>query len=578
MKIGTLAAFIAAGTASAMPVAPQPEAPQPSSFTYQGEMKVANVPGNTSADVRFRLYDSPFGGTQIGPMLQPPAVVLLNGRFTTNLDFGPGVFTGEARWMEIETRAPAGGGVWTVLSPRQLITAVPYALFALNGAGQGTQGPAGPAGPQGPTGATGPAGPAGANGATGPAGSQGPQGPQGANGPQGPAGTAGATGPQGPAGASPWLLQGLNTTYQQGNVGIGINPPIYPLHVETTQARAGFFASNLASGPSFGVLGKAISQAGVGVVGWSPATAGGGVGVQGQSDSPAGRGVQGWAIATTGETYGVWGLVDSPDGLGVLGHNRSTRGASTGVLGRVDSNANDAVGIYGYAAATTGMTAGIWGVIESNTEAAAAVYGTATATSGVTIGVLGAVDSPIGYGVFSIGDIGSSGVKEFVIDHPLDPANKLLRHYAAEGPEPFNVYRGSVTLDSEGTASVELPAYFAAINRDETYQLTAIGAPAPGLYVAEKVTGGRFRIAGGPAGLEVSWAVTGTRNDAWVRSRPPAAEVDKPEGWRGRYLAPSLFGMGEEAKIRPSRKAVATPSTPENAITTDTDRGIDPEQ
>jgi hypothetical protein len=555
MKIGMLAAlFAVAGTASS-----QPEAPQPSGFTYQGEMKVANAPGNTSADVRFRLYDSPFGGTQIGPMLQPPPVVLLNGRFTTTLDFGPGVFTGEARWMEIETRAPAGGGVWTVLAPRQLITAVPYALFALNNAGQGTQGPAGPQGPPGPQGPQGVAGPTGVTGPEGATGPAGPQGSPGPAGPQGPAGAAGSTGPQGPVGTSPWLLQGLNTTYQQGNVGIGISPPIYPLHVETTQARAGFFASNLASGPSFGLLGKAISQSGVGIVGWSSATAGGGVGVQGQSDSPSGRGVQGWAIATTGETYGVWGLVDSRDGLGVLGHNRATTGASTGVLGRVDSNANDAVGVYGYAAATSGMTAGIWGVIESNTEAAAAVYGTATATTGVTIGVLGAVDSPAGYGVFAIGDLGSSGVKEFVIDHPLDPANKLLKHYAAEGPEPYNVYRGSVNLDSEGTATVELPAYFAAINRDETYQLTAIGAPAPGLYIAEKVTGGRFRIAGGPAGLEVSWAVTGTRNDAWVRSRPAVAEVDKPEGWRGRYFTPSLFGAGEEARIRPNRKAVSVP-------------------
>jgi hypothetical protein len=530
----------------------QPEVPQPTAFTYQGELKVDNIPGNISADLRFRLYDSPFAGTQIGPMLQPPSVAIVNGRFNTTLDFGPGVFTGEARWLEIETRAPAGGGLWTVLSPRQFITAVPYALHALNGGAQGPAGPQGPTGPQGPAGPQGTTGPQGPSGPPGSNGPQGPAGPQGAPGPQGP---QGATGPQGPAGVSPWLLQSSNAYYLQGNVGVGINQPAYPLHVETSQARAGFFASTLASGPSFGVLGRSNSPAGVGVVGWSPATNGAGVGVQGQTDSPGGRGVQGWAIATTGETYGVWGLVDSPDGLGVLGHNRATSGASTGVLGRVDSSANDAVGIYGYAAATTGMTAGIWGVIESNTEAAAAVYGTATAANGVTIGVLGSVDSPQGYGVFAIGDLGSSGVKEFVIDHPLDPANRILKHYAAEGPEPYNIYRGTVTLDGEGTATVTLPAYFGAVNKDETYQLTPIGAPAPGLYVAEKVTEGRFRIAGGPAGIEVSWTVTGSRNDAWMRSRPAQAEVDKPEGWRGRYFAPSLFGAGEEARIRPNRKS-----------------------
>ena len=33
-----------------------------------------------------------------------------------------------------------------------------------------------------------------------------------------------------------------------------------------------------------------------------------------------------------------------------------------------------------------------------------------------------------------------SGVKAFRIDHPLDPENKYLLHYCAEGPEPLNVY------------------------------------------------------------------------------------------------------------------------------------------
>ena len=157
--------------------------------------------------------------------------------------------------------------------------------------------------------------------------------------------------------------------------------------------------------------------------------------------------------------------------------------------------------------------------MESNADAAAAVYGTATATTGTTIGVLGETGSSAGYGVFALGDLGCSGVKEFVIDHPQDPANRLLRHYAAEGPEPFNIYRGTAVLDGDGNAVVELPGYYGAVNRDETYQLTAVGAPAPGLYIAQKVQDGRFRIAGGPPGLEVCWVVTATRNDAWVKSR-----------------------------------------------------------
>ena len=96
----------------------------------------------------------------------------------------------------------------------QQFTAVPYAIYALNGGGgaPGPQGPiglTGPAGPQGSIGLTGPAGaigPAGATGSQGPIGLTGPSGPQGAQGsigltgPAGAIGPAGATGSQGPIG------------------------------------------------------------------------------------------------------------------------------------------------------------------------------------------------------------------------------------------------------------------------------------------------------------------------------------------------------------------------------------------
>jgi hypothetical protein len=42
-----------------------------------------------------------------------------------------------------------------------------------------------------------------------------------------------------------------------------------------------------------------------------------------------------------------------------------------------------------------------------------------------------------------------------------------------------------------------LPEYFEELNRDLCYQLSAIGAPAPGLYIAEEVSENRFKIAGG---------------------------------------------------------------------------------
>jgi hypothetical protein len=61
---------------------------------------------------------------------------------------------------------------------------------------------------------------------------------------------------------------------------------------------------------------------------------------------------------------------------------------------------------------------------------------------------------------------------------------------------------------------VSLPDWFEALNRDYRYQLTPIGGPAPNLHIYEEVNGSEFSIAGGPAGLKVSWQVTGIRQDA----------------------------------------------------------------
>src|ERR1700692_348210 len=74
------------------------------------------------------------------------------------------------------------------------------------------------------------------------------------------------------------------------------------------------------------------------------------------------------------------------------------------------------------------------------------------------------------YGVFSNGNFGASGTKSFRIDHPSDPLHKFLLHYCSEGPEPLNIYSGNVTTDARGAAWVQLPAYFAEINKEPRYQ------------------------------------------------------------------------------------------------------------
>ena len=76
----------------------------------------------------------------------------------------------------------------------------------------------------------------------------------------------------------------------------------------------------------------------------------------------------------------------------------------------------------------------------------------------------------------------------FKIDHPLDPANKYLCHSFVESPDMKNVYDGVVVLDRKGKAEIDLPDWFGILNKDFRYQLTAIGAPGPNLYIAEEIS------------------------------------------------------------------------------------------
>jgi hypothetical protein len=142
-----------------------------------------------------------------------------------------------------------------------------------------------------------------------------------------------------------------------------------------------------------------------------------------------------------------------------------------------------------------------------------------------------------------------AAAKPFKIDHPLDPTNKYLLHTAIESPDMKTMYDGVVMLDGNGEARVELPGYFEALNQDFRYQLTALGAPGPNLYIAEKISGNQFRIAGGKPGAEVSWQATGIRHDAWANAHRIPVEVDKQGAERGRYLHPDAFGAPPEMSV-----------------------------
>jgi hypothetical protein len=152
----------------------------------------------------------------------------------------------------------------------------------------------------------------------------------------------------------------------------------------------------------------------------------------------------------------------------------------------------------------------------------------------------------------------SKGGGSFRIDHPLDPENRYLSHSFVESPEMMNVYNGNVMLDERGEATVELPEWFEALNRDFRYQLTCIGAFAP-VYVGEEIAGNRFRIAGGRPGLRVSWMVTGVRRDAFAEAHRIAVEEEKPEALRGTYLHPEAWNAPDERGEDAARARAAGP-------------------
>jgi len=128
----------------------------------------------------------------------------------------------------------------------------------------------------------------------------------------------------------------------------------------------------------------------------------------------------------------------------------------------------------------------------------------------------------------------------FVIDHPLDPGNKLLAHSFVESPDMKNIYDGVVTLDQNGEAVITLPDWFEALNEEFRYQLTCIGGWAQ-VYISEEVKNNSFKISGGKPNMKVSWMLTGIRHDPWAEQQRIKVERDKPNGEKGKYLYPEYY-------------------------------------
>ena len=107
--------------------------PLGTAFTYQGRLDDTNGPVSSHCDLEFGLFGSPGGSDQVGSTLPRENVLVADGYFTVDdLDFGASAFQGQARWLEIAVRCPSGSGTFESLSPRQALTASPYALYALS--------------------------------------------------------------------------------------------------------------------------------------------------------------------------------------------------------------------------------------------------------------------------------------------------------------------------------------------------------------------------------------------------------------------------------------------------------------
>ncbi|MCP9752284.1 hypothetical protein [Ferruginibacter sp. HRS2-29] len=243
-----------------------------------------------------------------------------------------------------------------------------------------------------------------------------------------------------------------------------------------------------------------------------------------QANAVFALGNQDLGVYGSANTAGVQGV--SVNGIGVAGYNKNAFFAAT-------TGGGNSYGVYGYA----------------NTIGGAAVP---TARYGVYGFATGAATNYAGYFSGNVQVTGSiaKGSGTFKIDHPLDPANKYLYHSFVESPDMMNIYNGNVTTDAQGKAVVTLPSYFEAENKDFKYQLTIIDETQfVQVRIAKKITGNTFVIMTDKPNIEVSWEVTGVRQDKFANAHRVVPEVEKEKEFKGYYLHAKEWGLPDEKSI-----------------------------
>jgi len=587
----------------------------PSVYTYQGLVKNGGGGLNGSADFRFTVHYSETGDFVAGPPSQVDNVPVNDGLFTANVELPAGILPEFFWWLEIDVRYPAGSGSFVTLSPRQRITTTPRARFAdscnvLSDSAQVSWSqlsgvPSGFAdGIDNDSGGDITAVTAGV-GLTG-------------------GGTAGAlslavnfagNGAATTVARSDHAHSSLNASDGSpanalaldvaGNVGIGTATPatkltIYDSGESTTQTTftqgltnaglhiltdftvdaftPGLFWSTTNNNPNKPKAGVYLSETGAGTQMHL-----------GTSNNYA-TGITHEVIVNEVGNVGI-GTASPPHKLTIndtlsggltfpvrVENPVSVTGTSTGIAFRVTGTIQPKGAIvYERTAATFGrgtfhflqdtvgddnppdLTNSVMSIANNGNVAmtgALAVAGALSAASGTFSGAISATSA-------------NAGIKDFKIDHPLDPENKYLYHSCVESSDRMNVYNGNVVTDAEGYATITLPDWFEALNRDFRYQLTVIDEGDTTDFVQVKIvrriSGNQFTIRSSRGDVEVSWQITGVRQDALAKTHPLAPEVDKEPENKGLYLHPDAFGLPRDRGIPVSRGASSEPAdvTPE---------------
>ena len=519
-------------------------------ISYTGQLLSGGNPvGNSHYDFQFSLYSAATGGTQVGSTITVTSIPVVDGIFYAEPDFGA-VALNQTLYLQTAYRQ-SGGGAYTTQTPRKLIPTTPEADYALvSGSANGLQGRGVSA-----------AAPATGQALTWTGSLWTPQ--------SAAAYTAGAglhlTG-------TTFAISGGGVTASMLHAGAVTAPAIaLPLSLTESSGGAALSVANNGSGTALSGLSNSSTGNGVygednlagasGVYGYSDSgngVYGGstvGAGVRGSNNASGDYGLLGGVEPITGTSYptGVFGYDPSQDGFGVDGYSVSgaaVNGSSSSGIGVSGSSANYIAGYF----STSNGNLGAYG--ESDKDGGGiGVEGLANSGSGA-IGVYGvSASGAAGYFLGNVTVTGTltAGTKDFKIDHPLDPAGKYLSHACVESNEMADLYSGNAVTDASGNAVVTMPDWFQALNKDFRYQLTVIGQFAQAA-IAAKMQGNRFAIKTDKPGVEVSWQVTGIRQDAYAAAHPLPVEEDKPAAEQGLYLHPKEWGQPEELGIGYARQ------------------------